>query len=115
MKRVANLCREKSQEGTLTIASVASPTEQSREYAKSILDKIILVYVKCHVKICEQRDVKGHYKKAKEGEKGFENFIGKSVEYEEPKNPDIILETDKETVDESVNKLLDKLKDKEIV
>ena len=114
MKRVANLCKENSQKGILTIASVASPTEQSRDYARKILNKMILIYVKCPLEIWERRDVKGHYKKVKRLEKGFENFVGKSVEFEEPKNPDIILETDKETVDESINKLLDKLEEKRV-
>jgi len=115
MKRVANLCRENSQKGLLTIASVASPTEKSREYARKTLRNMLLVYVKCPIEICEQRDVKGHYKKAKNMQKGFENFVGNSVEFEEPKNPDITLETDKESVDESVNKLLEKLKENKII
>tara|TARA_Y100000310_G_scaffold267407_1_gene279391 strand:+ start:12766 stop:13299 length:534 start_codon:yes stop_codon:yes gene_type:complete len=115
MKRVANLCKEKSQEGAFTIASVASPTEQSREYARKVLDKILIVYVKCPLEVCQKRDVKGHYKKAKENEKGFENFMKISSNFEEPKNPDIVLETDKESVDESVDNLLSKLKEKGIV
>jgi len=115
MKRVANLCKENSQKEILTIASVASPTEQSREYARKILDKMILVYVKCPLEICAERDVKGHYKKAKGNEKGFKHFMKVSSNFEEPKNPDIILETDKETVNESVNNLLDKLKEKRVI
>ncbi|MBS3114657.1 adenylyl-sulfate kinase [Candidatus Woesearchaeota archaeon] len=110
MKRVANICKIISENGVLTIASVASPTERSREYAKKTLKKMFLVYVKCPLEVCEKRDIKGHYKKAKEKEKGFENFMYVSSSYEEPKNPDIILNTDKESVEESVNKLLAKLK-----
>jgi len=115
MKRVANLCKEHSEKGMLTIASVASPTEKSREYARKTLKNMLLVYVKCSVEICEQRDVKGHYNKAKNMDKGFENFVGKTVDFEEPKNPDITLETDKESVDESVKRLISKLKENRII
>ena len=115
MKRVARLCMENSKKGILTIASVASPTEKSRQYARKTLKNMLLVYVKCPIEICEQRDVKGHYRKAKNMQKGFENFVGKTVEFEEPKNPDIILETDRENVDESIKKLIAKLKEKGII
>ena len=115
MKRVVNLCKEYSEKGKFTIASVASPTEVSREYARKILKNMFLVYVKCPLEVCEQRDVKGHYKKAKNKQKGYENFVGKAVDFEEPKFPDITLETDRESVDESVNKLLSRLKEKKII
>lgn len=109
MKRVANLCRENSRKGVLSIASVASPTEKSRDYAKSILSKFLLVYVKCPLEICAKRDAKGHYRKASKKEKGFENFMKVSSNFEEPKNPDIVLNTDKESVEESVSRLVKKL------
>jgi len=115
MKRVADLCKQNSEKGITSIASVASPTEKSREYARSTLKKFFLIYVKCPLKICEKRDVKGHYKKSKENEKGFENFKHGSANFEEPKNPDIILNTDEESVEESVKKLLIKLKEMGII
>ena len=115
MKRVADLCKTTADKGSLVIASVASPTQKSRDYARKTLKKMLLVYVKCPLEVCAERDVKGHYKKAKENKKGFEHFMKVSLEFEEPANPDIILETDKETVDESVNRLLDKLQRGRIV
>lgn len=115
MRRVAEYCRQLSSKGTLTIACVASPTEESRSYAKRIIKNFFLVYVRCPLKICEERDVKGHYKKAREKQAGFENFVGVSLNFEEPKNSDIILDTDKESVEESVNKLLEKLKERSII
>lgn len=115
MKRVAGLCRENNEKGMLCIACVASPTEKSREYAKKILGNVLFIYLKCPLEICEKRDVKGHYKKARSKEKGFENFLGISLKFEEPKNPDIILNTDKEPVEESVNKLINNLKEKGVV
>ena len=115
MRRVADLCKTVTDKGAMAIASVASPTEKSRDYAKKTLKKMILVYVKCPLEVCAERDVKGHYKQAGKNEKGFEHFIKISSNFEEPKNPDIILETDKETINESVNNLLEKLEEKGIV
>ena len=115
MRRVADLCKTVTDKGVMAIASVASPTEKSRDYARKVLKKMLLVYVKCPLEICAKRDVKGHYKKAGENEEGFEHFMKVSSNFEEPKNSDVVLETDKETVDESVNRLLCKLKEKGIV
>jgi len=115
MKRVADICKVNTEKGVLCIACVASPTEESREYARKELEKIITVYVKCPLEVCEKRDVKGHYKKARKKEKGFENFLGISLQFEEPKNPDIILNTEKGSVDESVKNLIKFLKNKGIV
>ena len=111
MKRVADFCKKVTDKGVMAIASVASPTEKSRDYARKVLKKMLLVYVKCPLEICAKRDVKGHYKKAGENEEGFEHFMKVSSNFEEPKNSDVVLETDKETVDESVNRLFGKLKE----
>ena len=115
MKRVAGICRIISENGVLVIASVASPTESSRQYAKSVLKKMFLVYVKCPLEICRKRDVKGHYRKAEGKEKGFEDFLSVSSKYEEPESPDLMLNTDKESIEESVGKLLKGLKSKNIL
>jgi len=115
MKRVAQASKEINDDGKLCIACVASPTEESRQYAKKILKNMMLVYVKCTLETCKKRDVKGHYKKAQAKEKGFENFVGVSLDFEEPKDADMILDTDKESVKDSVNKLLNYLKEEEII
>jgi len=115
MKRVAGICKLISQSGVLAIASVASLTEKSREYAKQVLSKIILVYVKCPLEVCESRDVKGHYKESKGNNEEFKHFNKASSNFEEPENPDVILETDKESPEESVKKLLQALEDKGII
>jgi adenylylsulfate kinase len=115
MRRVANLCHKNAMDGILNVASVSSPTEKSREYAKNKLTKFFLVYVNCPLEITAKRDVKGHYKKAKENDKDFKHFMKGSSKFEEPKNPDIILQTDKESVKESVNKLVKKLEEKNII
>ena len=115
MKRIADLSKEINDKGTLCIACVASPTESSREYAKKTIKNVVIVYAKCPIEVCEERDVKGHYKKARNKEKGFENFLGVSLPFEEPKNPDLILETDKESPKESTEKLVEFLEKKSII
>jgi adenylyl-sulfate kinase len=107
--RVANICEIISRNGVLNIACVASPTQKMRDYAKSMIPNFLEVYVKCPLAVCEKRDVKGHYKKARGGEAGFESFLGVSLGFEEPKSPDIVLETDRESEEESISRLLSKL------
>lgn len=114
MRRVAGICKLISQSGVIAIAAVTSLNEESREYARKNLNKVLLVYLRCPLEICEKRDVKGHYKKSQEKAEGFENF-NISFSFEEPKNPDAILDTDKESPEESVEKLLEILKDKGII
>src|SRR3989338_9955667 len=72
MRRVAGLCKTITDKGVIAIASVASPTEKSRVYARKTLKNMLLVYVKCPLELCEKRVAKGHYKKAKNKEEGFE-------------------------------------------
>ena len=60
MKRVADLCRLNTEKGILSIASVASPTEKSREYARNVLKRLFLIYVRCPLEVAAKRDVKGH-------------------------------------------------------
>jgi len=115
MKRIADLSKEINNKGSLCIACVASPTESSREYAKKTIKNVVIVYARCSVEVCEERDVKGHYKKARNNEKGFENFLGVSLPFEEPKDADLLLETGTETVEESVKNLIEFLKNKGIV
>ena len=102
--RIAQVSYLISSNNVMSIACVLSPVKQIRQYARSLIDKFIEVYVKCPVEICEERDVKGHWEKARKGI--IKDFVGISIPYEPPDNPEIILETDKETIDESVNKLI---------
>jgi adenylylsulfate kinase len=85
------------------------------ERARKLLEdgEFIEVYVKCPVEVCEQRDPKGLYQKAKQGE--IKEFTGVSAPYEEPLDPEIVLETDKLAVEESVIKILDYLENKRII
>lgn len=111
--RVADVCYLITLNGVLNIACVVSPTEKIRRYARNLIKNFVEVYVKCPISVCEKRDAKGHYKKVRSGE--IKDFVGINIKYEEPKSPDIILNTDKETIEDSVNKLFKYLEDHKII
>ncbi|MFH1323980.1 MAG: adenylyl-sulfate kinase [Nanoarchaeota archaeon] len=113
--RIVHACELITKNHVINIACVISPTRHIRKYAKDLIgkDNFIEVYVKCPLEVCEKRDVKGHYAKVRSGE--IEHFVGINVPYEEPLNPDLVLETDKESVTESANKLIDEMVSRKII
>ena len=111
-RKVANLAKDVSKP---VCVSLISPFKKNREDARKIIDtkKFIEVYIKCSLPTCEERDVKGMYKKARRNE--IKDFIGVNTNYEIPYNPDLILDTEKLNVEESVNKLLLYLKNNNLI
>jgi len=107
IRRISYVSSYLSQEA-IVIASFISPYRQAREKARAINNNFIEVFVDAPLKVCEARDVKGLYAKARSGE--IKNFTGIDDPYEVPRHPEIHLDTDKETVEESVQKILDYLK-----
>jgi adenylylsulfate kinase len=105
LERVTFVAKLLSRNDIATLVSFISPYIASREAARKKTTNFIEVFVKCPVEVCIERDVKGLYKKAINGE--IENFTGISHPYEDPLNPEIIVETDKETPEESVLKIID--------
>ncbi len=93
--------------GIITINCFISPTEEIRNMAREIIgeENFIEVYVNAPLEVCEERDTKGLYAKARRGE--IKNFTGIDSPFEPPKNPDIEIRTDLMTVEEAVKKLLD--------
>lgn len=110
LRRIAHLSKIFNDNKSTVIASFVSPTEDLREYIKNIIgpDRFKLVYLKCPLEICEQRDVKGMYQKARSGE--IPDFTGVSAPFEEPKNPAVTVNTDKDDIETCVNQILDELK-----
>ena len=92
--------------GIITICSFISPTEEIRQTAKSIIGEkdYFEVFVNCPFEICEQRDVKGLYKKARNGE--IKNFTGLDAPFEAPKNPSVELRTDIKDLESCKEELL---------
>jgi len=96
-----------SREFWFPVNAAISPYREAREWAREEIGNFVEVYVKCPLEVCEERDVKGLYRLVKEGKK--KEFTGKDDPYEEPEHPDLVVETDRETVAESVDRILAKL------
>lgn len=92
--------------GTVVISSFITPLKSDRKMIRSIVEKhtFIEVFVNTSLEECERRDIKGLYQKARAGE--IEDFTGISAPYEAPKNPEITIDTEKETLTEAVQKIL---------
>lgn len=104
IKRVANVCYLISKSEVMSVACVISPSKKIRKFARNLIgDNFIEIFIKCPINVCAKRDVKGHYEKAKKGEI---DFVGFNVPYEEPENPEIVIETNKETVIQAVEKIM---------
>ncbi|MBW2982264.1 adenylyl-sulfate kinase [Candidatus Woesearchaeota archaeon] len=100
--------------GIITITAFISPYAKDRHIVRNKLGKdFIEIYVKCSLEECEKRDPKGLYKKARARE--IKDFTGISHPYEEPKNPELMIETDKIKVQEAVEKIYNYLKEKCII
>ncbi len=96
-----------SAKGIDVLASFISPTNEYRKMVREIIgpENFKLIYVKAPLKICEKRDSKGLYKKARAGE--IKGFTGIDAPFEEPLNPDLILDTKKYSLDECLDKFYD--------
>ena len=90
--------------GAAVITAAISPYAQAREEARKRIGNFLEVYVCCSIEELARRDVKGLYKKALAGEIG--QFTGISDEYEAPQNPDVTVDTEHETIEESVGKIV---------
>ncbi len=112
IRRISEVSRLMLDAGLIVITAFISPFEEERELAKTLVNKenYFLVHVNCSVEKCEQRDVKGLYKKARAGE--IKNFTGIDSPYEVPSDPNLIVDTEKETVSESVEKIFHAISEK---
>lgn len=114
-KRVAHLAKLLLKHNVPCGVSLVSPFIQNRDDARKIIaddKRFFEVYVKCSLQECETRDVKGMYKKARNNE--IKNFTGISDPYEAPENADLVIDTEKETLEQSVQNLLNFLKSKNL-
>ncbi len=100
VKRIGFLASMLERNDVAVIASFISPYKDSRNFVRGLCKNFVEVYVKASVEACECRDVKGLYKKAREGK--IQNFTGISDPYEAPERPEIVIETEKESIDESL-------------
>jgi adenylyl-sulfate kinase len=109
IERITFVAKLLSRNGVAVLPAFVSPYIGARDNARNETTNFVEVYVKCSVEECEKRDVKGMYQKARDGI--IKDFTGVDDPYEEPPSPEIIIETDKETIEESVDKVLNKIRE----
>ena len=109
IRRVGFVAELLTRNQVIVLVSAISPYQKIREEVRQKIGNFVEVYVNAPLAICEQRDVKGLYKKARAGE--IKNFTGIDDPYEAPLNPEVECRTDLESVEESVSKVLAKLQE----
>ena len=111
IRRAANVAKILADQGIIVLVSVITPRQELRDLARDIIgDDYHEVYIKASYELCEKRDVKGLYAKAAVGE--IENFTGKDSAFEEPMAPDLLIDTEGQSVEDSVFTLLESIRER---
>ncbi|MFT5678792.1 adenylyl-sulfate kinase [Patiriisocius sp. Uisw_047] len=112
IRRIAEVSKLMLDAGLLVLSAFVSPYSKDREGVRSAVgaENFIEIYINTPLSVCEKRDVKGLYAKARKGE--IKDFTGISAPYEAPINPDIEIKTEELTIDESVAKILKNIEQK---
>jgi adenylylsulfate kinase len=115
LRRIAELSKLMVDAGLVMLAAFISPYREDREFVRDKIGKesFFEIYVKCPAEVCEKRDPKGQYVKARKGI--IKNYTGISAPYEEPEDPDLILNTEALDVQSSVQKVLELLDRKKFI
>lgn len=109
IRRIGYVCNLLARNGVIAISAAISPYRDVRDEVRRSHDRFFEVFVRCTLDKLVERDVKGLYKKALAGE--IKSFTGVSDPYEEPVNPELIVDSSIETVDQSLGKLLRRLEE----
>jgi len=115
IRRIGEVAKLMIEAGVIAMTAFISPFKKDRNLVRQLLPQgdFIEIYCKASLEICESRDVKGLYKRARAGE--IKNYTGIDSSYEAPDNPDLIIDTDSELLQDSVAKVIDFLKFEEII
>ena len=107
IRRIGEVAKLFTDAGVITMTAFISPYRKDRDQARSLLDagRFVEVYCACSLEACEERDPKGLYKKARAGE--IKQFTGIDAPYEAPEKPEVVVETDKQTLEESAQTVID--------
>lgn len=108
-KRVTYVSKLLSRNGVIVIVALISPYRKFRQHVRNEIDNFIEVYMKCSVETCMKRDPKGLYKKALDGE--ITDLTGLQDTYEEPLKPEIVIDTEKQSVEESIQTIFTQLEE----
>jgi len=104
IKQIGSLVKILENNYTTVVGSFESPYEESRAYLRNNLKNYIEIYVYATLDYCIKNDTRGLYRKALSGE--LDNFVGVSIKYEEPKNPNIKIDFEHQTVEDSTNQII---------
>ena len=112
IRRIGEVAKLFVDSGLFVLTAFISPYREDRDMVRAMLPEgeFIEIYVKCPLEVCESRDPKGLYKKARMGE--IREFTGISAPYEEPLRPELVIETDRQTIEESVRQVVGYLKER---
>lgn len=115
LRRIAEMVKLFLDSGTISLTAFISPLAEDRHRIREIIgpEDFIEIYCNCPLEICEQRDVKGLYKKAREGK--IKNYTGISSPYDPPSHPDLVLNTGTTSLNTCVRAVIDLLKDRGII
>jgi adenylylsulfate kinase len=112
LRRIREVAKLFCQNGTSALVSFITPFEEERKKAKELIGpNYIEIFVDCPLEVCQKRDPKGLYEKVKNGE--ISNFTGIEQEYQIPKTPDIIVNSAENSIEESINQILNYLTGKQ--
>lgn len=115
IRRIREVAKLFTEAGLITIVSFISPFREDRQLARGVFaeDDFFEVYCKCSIDVCESRDVKGFYKRARSGE--IANFTGITSVYEPPECPELTIDTENLSIDQGVDLVIEYLKSKVIL
>ena len=115
IRRIGEAAKLMMEAGVISMTAFISPFKKDRNLVRQLLPQgdFIEIYCKASLETCESRDVKGLYKRARAGE--IKNYTGIDSPYEAPDNPELIIDTESESLEKSVAKVIDFLKSKEVI
>ena len=115
IRRIGEIAKLMLEAGVISLTAFISPFEKERQLARKLVPHgdFLEIYCYCELDICEQRDVKGLYKKARAGE--IKHFTGISSPYEVPKNPEIKINTGQDSLEDCVDQVINLLRDRGII
>jgi len=115
IRRISEVSKLMMESGLIVMTAFISPFSKDRDEARKLIsnDDFIEIYCKASLETCEARDVKGLYKRARAGE--IKNYTGIDSPYEKPENPELVIDTDQQSLEESISNILDFLKSNGVV
>ncbi len=117
IRRIGFVCDLLSRNGVIAVAAAISPYQEIRDECRALVQShgaaFVEVFTRCSLDELEARDTKGLYKKARAGE--LQNFTGVNDPYEEPQNPEVLIETDRASVDEALGMILSYLEEHQLI